>query len=145
MLRDFIKRLSKDDMKVLEPKWGEWDTKTKIGWVQENLEVKRYATSTMYSVQYSSEVTDANKEEVKKACDSMLESYVEYAADLVKLTDEKISYKVVKNIEEEEKILTQKESKVNTLLYLAVSMVLGVLVSITYFAIRAMKYGKQKK
>lgn len=145
MLRDFIKRLSENDMNVLEPKWESWDIKTKVSWVQENLEVKRYATSTMYSVQYSTEITEANKEQVKKACDSMLKNYVEYAADLVKLTDEKISYKVVKDIEEEEKILTQKEIKVNALLYLAVSIVLGALVSITYFAIKAMKYGRQKK
>lgn len=144
MLRDFLQKLNDDDMEILESRWKDWDNKSKIEWITRNVTVKRYTTSTMYLVQYKTEVTEDNIEEIKVASDKMLEAYVEYAAELVRLTDEKIEHKVVKDIEYNEEILTQSESEVNVLLRLAISIVLGGLVAITYFGVKVISYENKR-
>ena len=99
----------------------------------------------MYNITYNTEVTEVNVESQTEAAKEVINSYVEYAGSIAKLSDENIEYEVAKEILNEEPIFTQGEQSVNIILELAVSAVLGALVAATYFGIKVIRNDKKVK
>lgn len=146
LLDDCIKIFDQNEsMEVLAEGWSEMDTKTKKNWITENITVQRFATSTMYSIAYSTEANAENKAKIAQASHEMLDSFVEYAVSISRLTDENIEYKIAKEINNEEEILPQNESAVNYLLYAALSVILGIMAALTYFGIVLILNENKKK
>lgn len=146
LLSDCVELLDQGDaIRTLDPEWDNQNAKSKKEWINENIKLQRLATSTMYNITYNTEVTEVNVESQTEAAKEVINSYVEYAGSIAKLSDENIEYEVAKEILNEEPIFTQGEQSVNIILELAVSAVLGALVAATYFGIKVIRNDKKVK
>lgn len=144
LINDCVDLLDKNGkIKDLVSDWDNMDNKSKRNWLLDKITIKRFASSTMYSIVYSAEISDAEEEVFKNASSEVLSCYLEYATDLVKMTDENLQYKVVKEIDQKQEVLSAGEEKVNTLLYMGMSMILGLMLSLTYLGIKIITKNKK--
>lgn len=146
LLSDCVKMLDQGEaIRTLNPNWDSENDKAKKSWLTENIQLQRLATSTMYNITYKTEVTKKDIKEKEDAAKEVINTYVEYAGSIAKLSDKNIKYNVAKEILNEESIFTQKEEKVNIILELGISGILGILVAATYFGIKVIRSDKKEK
>lgn len=144
LIDDYIQLLNKDKaISALANDWQNMSDSEKIQWIIDNIKVQRLSSSTMYRVTYTSTVPEKDKKQVENAADDIIKVFWQYATEISKMSDENLKYKEVKKIDIENAV-TETVDKGNNVMFVLISAVLALMISITYFGIEVIKYKKKR-
>jgi len=130
-------------MNEIVPEWENKGIDSKITWITNNITVKRISSSTMYRISYDVEVNSQTKDATLNEVNQMIETFIDYAVSVAKLSDKDIQYDSVDQIYVEKPAMEGDVKAVDVILRVAIAGVLSVLITLTFLGFLIIKNKKE--